>query len=329
MRTSVLMLLAAMILSAASVLARPESLHPRRRTGACKIVFRDAAGDKIQSDGATYTDGVGGVQCYVLIAAGAAHDQWLYMNITNTRRSPSARYIKFVGQSFGGASYGTFNNHEGGTFEVKEFARLDPGFPNLVHNVKPFRAYVRSSQFAGGYARVDADSNFTGWRALLLDLVGLRTANRRLLVDGHVVHHRGTDAVDQFLRRARRDSLRSTGHADLGRQLTQPSGSGGVPDAVPGDGHHHRQQGRLPPAVGRTLRRNQRISHPHTRKPAEVPVGGPQLVDAVVDAERGDARVVDLRAADAPASSAARSVGQWVPDSASSTARGDSSHAST
>ena len=56
----------------------------------------------------------------------------------------------------------TFNNHKGGTFEVKEFARVDANFPNLAHNVKPFRAIVRNSQFAGGYARLDADSNFTG-----------------------------------------------------------------------------------------------------------------------------------------------------------------------
>lgn len=91
MRRSVLMLTAAMILSAAPDSWAAGKPAPPSSNWRCQIVFRDAAEDKIKSDGATYTDGVGGVQCYVLIAAGAAHDRWLYMNITNTRRSPSAR----------------------------------------------------------------------------------------------------------------------------------------------------------------------------------------------------------------------------------------------
>ena len=128
----------------------------------CKIVFRDAAGDKIQSDGTTYVDGVAGVSCYILVAPGATHDGWLLMSIANTRKSPSARYVRFVGQSFEGASYTTFKNNEGGTFEVKEFAKLDPSFPGLLHNVKPFRALLSNAQFAGGLARMDGDSNFTG-----------------------------------------------------------------------------------------------------------------------------------------------------------------------
>lgn len=161
MRKALLVLAAAMTLGAASEswsAGKPAPSSDWR----CKIVFRDAADDTIQSDGATYTDGVGGVKCYVVVVPGATHDGWLYMNITNTRRSPSTRYIRFVGQSFEGASYVTFNNHQGGTFEVKEFARPDPGYPNLAHNVKPFRALLSNSQFAGGNARMDGDSNFTG-----------------------------------------------------------------------------------------------------------------------------------------------------------------------
>ena len=163
MRTSVLMLLAAMILSAASESWGAGKPAPPPSNWRCKIVFRDAAGDKIQSDGATYTDGAGGVQCYVLNAPGAAHDRWLYMNITNTRRSPSSRYIRFVGQSFEGASYATFNNHEGGTFEVKALAKVEwnPADP-ARRDVMPLRAIIKNSQFANGYARLDADSNFTG-----------------------------------------------------------------------------------------------------------------------------------------------------------------------
>jgi len=161
MRASTLVIATALVMSSATqswAAGKPAPPSDWR----CKIVFRDAASDKIQSDGATYVDGVGGVKCYILVAPGATHDGWLYMDITNTRKSPSTRYIRFVGQSFEGASYATFNNHEGGTFEVKEFARPDPNFPSLPHNVKPFRALLSNAQFAGGTARMDGDSNFTG-----------------------------------------------------------------------------------------------------------------------------------------------------------------------
>ena len=50
----------------------------------------------------------------------------------------------------------------------------------------------------------------------------------------------------------------------------------------------------------RDLRRGEeRVPARHVRKPAEVPVGGPQLVDAVVPAERGDPCVMHLGAGDA------------------------------
>ena len=156
-----------MILSAASESWAAGKPAPPSSNWRCQIVFRDAAEDKIKSDGATYIDGVGGVQCNVLIAAGAAHGRWLYMNITNTRRSPSSRYIRFVGQSFEAASYATFNNHEDGSFEVKGLAKVEWNPADLARrDVMPLRAIIRNSQFAGGYAGLDADSNFTGGEPL-------------------------------------------------------------------------------------------------------------------------------------------------------------------
>lgn len=160
MRPSVLMLSAALIAISGSEPWAAGKPAPSANWP-CKIVFRDAADDKIQSDGATYVDGVGGVRCYIVVAPGATHDGWLHMSITSTRRNPSTRYVRYVGQAFEGASYETFNN-QAGTFEVKELARIDPNFPNLPHNVKPFRARLNNAQFTDGVAQVDGDSNFTG-----------------------------------------------------------------------------------------------------------------------------------------------------------------------
>ncbi len=141
----------------------------------CQIVFRDAAGDAIRSDTAPgnaawpkpYKDGQDGVTCYVVDAEGGAHHRWLYMIIESTRRKPSSRFIQFVGQTYpqvsgGTASYGTFANQNGGSFEVKglahvEWSPLDPTY----RDVMPFRALLSDPQFTSG-ARVDGDSNFTG-----------------------------------------------------------------------------------------------------------------------------------------------------------------------
>ena len=140
----------------------------------CQVVLRDGAGDAIKSDtlpGSAswprpYRDGIDGVTCYVIDAPGSTHDRWLYMKIESSRRLPSSRFVQFVGQTYpqlagGTASYATFANQNGGSFEVKglatvEWNALDPA----RRDVMPFRAYLRSAQGGGG--RLDADSNFTG-----------------------------------------------------------------------------------------------------------------------------------------------------------------------
>ena len=109
----------------------------------CRVVFRDAGSDKIVSDvGASYTDGAGGVTCYIVNEPGATHNRWLFMSITGTRRTPPARFVQFRGQTFEGASYPDFANH--GTFEVKGLANVvwNPDFPSF-RDVMPFRAYLR------------------------------------------------------------------------------------------------------------------------------------------------------------------------------------------
>lgn len=142
----------------------------------CQVVLRDGAGDAITSDtlpGSAswprpYRDGIDGVTCYIIDAPGSTHDRWLYMKIESSRRLPSSRFVQFVGQTYpqlagGTASYATFANQNGGSFEVKglatvEWNALDPA----RRDVMPFRAYLGSAQFAGGGGRLDADSNFTG-----------------------------------------------------------------------------------------------------------------------------------------------------------------------
>lgn len=142
----------------------------------CQIVFRDAAGDVIKSDTSPgsaswprpYRDGQDGVTCTILDAPGATHDRWLNLNIESSRRTPSARFVQFVGQTYpqgsgGIASYASLANQNGGSFEVKGLAKVEwrPSDPTY-RDVMPFRAYLGSTQFLGGTGRVDADSSFTG-----------------------------------------------------------------------------------------------------------------------------------------------------------------------
>lgn len=130
----------------------------------CRVVLRDAGSDKIRSDlGGSYTDGGGGVTCYIVNEPGATHHRWLFMSITGTRRIPPTRFVQFRGQTFEGASYPDFANH--GTFEVKGLANVvwNPALPTF-RDVMPFRAYLRHPvlPFAQGLGTVNGDSNFTG-----------------------------------------------------------------------------------------------------------------------------------------------------------------------
>ena len=142
----------------------------------CQVVFRDAAGDAIKSDTTPgsagwpkpYRDGVDGVRCTVMNEPGVAHHQWLALSIDSTRRNPSPRVIRYIGQSFqqlsgATASYASFVNQESGTFEVKRLAAVEwnPTDPTR-RDVMPFRAYLWSSEFLDGYGRLDGDSNYLG-----------------------------------------------------------------------------------------------------------------------------------------------------------------------
>ena len=163
MRISILALTAAVMLGDASAAWARQKADPTPDLR-CRVVFRDAGGDKIQSDlGGTYTDGVGGVTCYVVNEPGATHDRWLFMSITGTRRTAPTRFVQFRGQTFEGASYSDFANH--GTFEVKGLASIawNPA-PPTSRDVMPFRAYLRHPElpFAQGLGTVNGDSNFTG-----------------------------------------------------------------------------------------------------------------------------------------------------------------------
>ena len=142
----------------------------------CQVVLRDGAGDAVKSDTAPgsaawpkpYRDGVDGVTCYIVNAEGAAHDRWLYMIIESSRRMPSTRHVQFVGQSYlqlsgAMASYSTFGNQNGGSFEVKGLGRVEWNPDDPTHrDVMPFRAFLADPQFLNGTARMDADSNYTG-----------------------------------------------------------------------------------------------------------------------------------------------------------------------
>ncbi len=175
MRTAAVALTAAVVLCGASESWAGQKPEPTPNWR-CQIVFRDAAGDAIKSDttpGSTawprpYRDGVDGVTCYIVTGEGGAHYKWLYMIIESPRRSPSPRFIQFVGQthlqlSGGTASYSTFANQVGGSFEVKGLAKVewDPLNPTR-RDVLPFRALLRSPQFLDGLAQMDGDSNFDG-----------------------------------------------------------------------------------------------------------------------------------------------------------------------
>jgi len=170
MRTSLLMVTAALILGGASASWARQKADPTL-DWRCRITLRDASGDKIQSDSAgAYTDGASGVTCYVVNEPGATHDRWLFMTIENTRRSPSARFIQFKGHlaypqlPSGTASFADFTNHEGGTFEVKGLAQVEWNQADpFYRDVKPFRAYLRNSQFVGGVAALNGDSNSPGF----------------------------------------------------------------------------------------------------------------------------------------------------------------------
>jgi hypothetical protein len=142
----------------------------------CQIVFRDAAGDAIKSDTAPgssgwprpYRDGQEGVSCTILDAPGSTHNRWLNVKVESSRKNPSARYIQFVGQSYpqlsgGVATYATFANQTGGSFEVKGLATIEwkPANPTY-RDVMPFRAKLSTSQLRDGTGQFDGDSNFTG-----------------------------------------------------------------------------------------------------------------------------------------------------------------------
>ena len=89
----------------------------------CQVVFRDASGDKMKSDGlGTYRDGVGGVTCYVINEPGATQDRWLFMSITGTKRQPATRVVKYSGSNDVGQSYTNFDNN--GRFEVMGLAKV-------------------------------------------------------------------------------------------------------------------------------------------------------------------------------------------------------------
>jgi hypothetical protein len=87
--------------------------------------------------------------------------------VAPTRKSPgSSRSIVYVGQSnglaspgqpAGTASYATFSNTGGGTFEIKF---LETAAAPL--DVMPFRARLGSSQFLNGQGQFDGDSGYTG-----------------------------------------------------------------------------------------------------------------------------------------------------------------------
>jgi hypothetical protein len=130
----------------------------------CRVVFRDAASDVVQSDQlGAYVNGVGGVGCKIINEPGNTHHLWLFMNITGTRRTPPTRSVTFREQTFEGATYPSFQNH--GTFEVKGLATLEWNAASPIsRDVLPFRAYLRHPDlpFAYGLATLNGDSNFTG-----------------------------------------------------------------------------------------------------------------------------------------------------------------------
>ena len=76
----------------------------------CSVEFRDrdpdpdtnTIGDAIRSDGlGPYIDGTDGVTCYIYPGTdGALRDGWLSMIIESPRRSPSPRFIQFIGQEY-------------------------------------------------------------------------------------------------------------------------------------------------------------------------------------------------------------------------------------
>jgi hypothetical protein len=130
----------------------------------CRVTFRDAAQDKIRSDGAgSYVDGAGGVTCYIIDEVGTVQDRWLFMSITSSRNRAPARYLRYIGQTVGGTSYPDFRNH--GTFEVKGLGKVSwsPNGPS-ARDVMPFRAYLRHPElpFADGLGVFDGDSNIVG-----------------------------------------------------------------------------------------------------------------------------------------------------------------------
>ncbi len=148
---------------------RPSFKTPNWR---CSVEFRDrdpdpvtnTSGDAIRSDGlGPYIDGTDGVTCYIYPGTdGALRDGWLYMIIDSPRRSPSPRFIQFVGQEYcrrQGAPRRTsdFANQVGGSFEVMGLGKVQ--WPS--RDVMPFRALLSHSQFPYG-ARLNGDSNTVG-----------------------------------------------------------------------------------------------------------------------------------------------------------------------
>ena len=152
----------------------------------CKIAFRDAAGDKIQSDGATYVDGVAGVSCYIVVAPGATHSGWLLMSIANTRKSPSARYVRFVGQSFEGASVRDVQEQRRGHVRSQGSCQArselsEPAPQRQAVPGAPQRRAVRG--WIGLHGR---RQQLHRRRPFLFDLLGVRPGDRCVLLGNHL-----------------------------------------------------------------------------------------------------------------------------------------------
>jgi hypothetical protein len=134
----------------------------------CQIVFRDAAFDAIQSDGATYRDGEDDVSCVIINEPGTVRDGWLHMKPTRSHRQPGPRSLNFIGQTYlqpsgTTASYPSFVSH--GILEVLELGKIvwDPDDPTF-RDVLWFRSYLRHRQlpFADGIADLNGDSSYAG-----------------------------------------------------------------------------------------------------------------------------------------------------------------------
>jgi hypothetical protein len=155
MRTSMLGILAVLILTGTSDLAAGSKPSAPTANWTCKIELRNAPGDTITSDGGgAYVHGTGGVQC-TIIRDRESHYNWLYVVFAD--KSP--RSMIFPGQSNGSASYLSFANK--GSFEVEGLA--DVAWTGTAYvDVRPFRALVFSPQFSRGAGEFHGHSNYPG-----------------------------------------------------------------------------------------------------------------------------------------------------------------------